>query len=48
MEDEKSIEEKSITLKSLQKEINLKLEQLKNLLSSLETQINIIKKSLKR
>ena len=47
MNENKSAEEKSLTLKSLQKELNLKIEEINNLLSSLESQISIIKKSLK-
>ena len=41
------MEEKNLTLKSLQKELNLKIEEINDLLSYLESQINIIKKSLK-
>lgn len=48
MEEIKNNEEKNLTLKSLQKELNLKIEEIKNLLYSLENQLRVIKKSLKK
>lgn len=48
MEEIKNNEEKNLTLKSLQKELNLKIEEIKSLLSLLENQISVIKKSLKK
>lgn len=48
MEENKISEEKNLTLKSLQKELNLKIEEINSILSTLETQINVIKKSLKK
>lgn len=41
-------EDKTLTLKSLEKNMNIKFKDLVEKINSLESKINIIKKSLKR
>ena len=45
---ENEIEEKTLTLKSLEKQVNIKLDELRELYEKLLKEIEIIKKAIKR
>jgi hypothetical protein len=45
---ENEVEEKTLTLKSLEKQVNIKLAELKELYDRLEREIIVIKKAMKK